>query len=489
MHRWAAAVRSGASAVAERALDAMAVQPMRLEGVLRALGTPALRRLSRLGIATVLRSTRLRSAVGHELVRQLLQVRACCQQDGCHHRFLRQQLDLGSSPRARAFVADYLARQGRRRTAQLLDAYLRMAVCGVVRHELLQRRRARRGEPATVLVEAQLAPYPDCNQSCAGCYSEGERHGAAPSRQRLAALVDEAAACGAWAIHVVGKGEPFLSRERGLDLCAVAAARPHLFFTIATNGTCFSPELARAFAELGNVLLLVSIDGPKALHDARRGPGSFEAAIRALELMRAHRLLFGFACMVSAANHRQVTDPAHVHAMAQAGCAIGVFSRYFPLSPSHWQELLLTGCSLADYRAAFARLRRAPALPLLDFDEVEEHTGCLARAGISIYLDGLTGQVEPCIRAPFAPPECRIDPARPGGLGRALGHPFFIDYRAGALGPEDCCAHDHGLSLCRLADDLARHGVSSPALAAYRARTPTVEAAGARRVDRIRAGW
>jgi hypothetical protein len=477
-------MRSGVSAAAERALDAMAVEPMRLEAALRALGIPALRRLSRLGLGTVLRSARLRSAIGHELGRQLLQVRACCQQDGCHHRFLRQYLDLGSSPSARAFVTAYLARQGRRRTAQLLDAYLRMALCGVVRHELLQRRRARHAEPAAVLVEAQLAPYPDCNQSCVGCYSEGERQGTAPDRKRLAALVDEAAACGAWAIHVVGKGEPFLSPERGLELCAVVAARPHLLFTIATNGTCFSPELGRALAKLGNVLLLVSIDGPKAVHDARRGPGSFEAVSRALELMRAHRLLFGFSCMVSATNHRQVTEPAFVGAMARAGCAIGVFSRYFPLSPSHWQELLLTGESLASYRAAFERLRRQPELPLLDFDEVEAHTGCLARAGISVYLDGLTGQVAPCIRAPFAPPECRIDPERPGGLGRALGHPFFVGYRAGALGPEECCARDHGQSLGRLADELARHGVSSARLAAYRARTLEASAAGAGRVDR-----
>ena len=41
------------------------------------------------------------------------------------------------------------------------------------------------------------------------------------------------------------------------DLLSVIEARPHLLFTIATNGTRMSRELARRLSKLGNVLLLV----------------------------------------------------------------------------------------------------------------------------------------------------------------------------------------------------------------------------------------
>ncbi len=79
-------------------------------------------------------------------------------------------------------------------------------------------------------------------------------------------------------------GEPML---RGIDFFrrSVALAnkyrRPHLrvLHTIQTNGTLIDDEWARFFKQ-NNYLVGVSIDGPRALHDAyrldKRGEGSFD---------------------------------------------------------------------------------------------------------------------------------------------------------------------------------------------------------------------
>jgi hypothetical protein len=67
-------------------------------------------------------------------------------------------------------------------------------------------------------------------------------------------------------------------------------------------------------------------------------------------------------------------------------------------------------------------------MPLFDLDEIEAQSGCRARAGLAVYLDGTTGQVAPCIRTPWAPEACRLDESA-RGLDRVLSHPFFAELR------------------------------------------------------------
>jgi len=438
----------------------------------------ALPRLFTLPIATLLAATpRLLRTLLTWAMPRLTQPAACCPEGGVHYRFVRRYLDLVERPGGLDYLLGYLQDQGPRRAGRLLESYWRMLTLGLFRHEVLARWRDRRGSPPTVLLEAQLAVYPGCNLACKGCYSEGDLAGDEPTRDHILHLVDEATRCGAWTVHVVGKGEPFLDEERARTLLEVIAARPHVMFSVATNGTFFTDEMGRRLARLGNVLLLVGVDGRRRTHDGRRGEGTHARVMETLERMRSHRLLYGFAAMPCRITADEVTDPAFVDQMARAGCVLGVYSRYFPLTHAGCDELLLAPAAEARYVEAFERAREASPLPLLDFDEVEAHTGCRARGGVSIYIDGISGQIAPCIRVPFAPPACRLDRDRGVGLPEVLTHPFFEAHRHTSGSRISCCGVDPAGELDTLTGELAAVGESDVRLAAYRARWTASDAA------------
>ncbi len=359
----------------------------------------------------------------------------CCTQSSPYYKFLQRYVaqfeQSGTFARARSFLRE----RARHQVAARFDAWLRIGALTALRHEVLAKYKGRFGVAPRLLTEAQLALSPGCDLQCEGCYTQDDRGGTAPKRERIAYLVDELVSCGVFTIHIIGKGEPFLSPTWARELLSVIEERPHVFFTIATHGMHIDDELAARLGALGNVIVLVSIDGPEPLHDARRGEGSYKRVDAAIARLRAHGALFGFSCMVSKKNYEALVSDEFLEARRASGCAIGVFSRYFPLSSegaSVVQELSLAGDSLAKYTARFDAVRAGPGLPLLDLDEVEQHTGCHSRAGESIYVDGITGQIAPCLRVPFAPDDCSLDRSNTRGqLAARLAHPFFNAYRTG----------------------------------------------------------
>jgi len=105
-------------------------------------------------------------------------------------------------------------------------------------------------------------------------------------------------------------GEPML---RGLEFyrrsveLAEKYRKPHqrILHTMQTNGTLVDDEWA-AFFKANNYLVGLSVDGPRALHDAYRvtkqGAGSFDEVIRGWHCLRKHDVDVNILCTIHAAN-------------------------------------------------------------------------------------------------------------------------------------------------------------------------------------------
>ncbi len=395
---------------------------------------------------------------------------ACCRAGSPHYKFLERYVDhlegAGTFDRMRRFLRE----QPLSRAAAGLDAWVRIGLLGSLRHELLYKHRGTHGVPPRLLMEAQLALSPGCDLTCEGCYTAEDRGGVAPRRDRIAYLVDELVSCGALAVHVIGKGEPFLSPRWANELLDVIEARPQVFFTVATHGMHIDDALAARLGRLGNLVVLVAIDGPEAMHDARRGAGSYRRVRAALSRLRAHRAVFGFSCMVSAKSLEALTSPGFLRDREADGCVIGIYSRYFPLTGSSLSDLALGDEELARYRGRFELARRDTNIGLIDLDDVEQHTGCHSRAGESIYVDGITGQVAPCLRVPFAPDECRLGGSQPGRLAEVLSHSYFEAYRTRSSSCPTWCGANLEAELGAVGALLEEHVTRPPRLGPYEAR-------------------
>ena len=62
-----------------------------------------------------------------------------------------------------------------------------------------------------------------------------------------------------------------------------------------TNGTLIDEKFAAEVARVGNFAPAISIEGFEEMTDFRRGKGTYNKVIRAMDIMRSHGNLFGFS--------------------------------------------------------------------------------------------------------------------------------------------------------------------------------------------------
>jgi len=85
---------------------------------------------------------------------------------------------------------------------------------------------------------------------------------------------------------ILSGGEPMLRPD--IFLLARHAVSHGLRVSLATNGTLITPKSANEIAAAGISRVSISLDGASAeKHDQNRGLGSFQAAMRGVECLRA----------------------------------------------------------------------------------------------------------------------------------------------------------------------------------------------------------
>lgn len=157
----------------------------------------------------------------------------------------------------------------------------------------------------------------DCNLACDYCCAESSPRAAARrmSVETAARAVDEFAGLGGREVLITG-GEPFLHPQLS-EIVAAAARwfRP----TILTNAMLVGRGSRRQMLDRidpASVTMQVSLDsGTSALHDAHRGPGSFDRARAGIELLRAAGFHVRVAATIDAADAREEAD---LHALLDA---------------------------------------------------------------------------------------------------------------------------------------------------------------------------
>ena len=130
-----------------------------------------------------------------------------------------------------------------------------------------------------------------CNLSCRYCYffDHPEVVYEDLSTDAWLRFFEECGRCGVMKVTVSG-GEPFL-REDLPELIA-GIVRNRMRFAILSNGTLVTDAMAAVIARTGRCdSVQISLDGScPETHDACRGEGSFEKALRGLRILQRHRV-------------------------------------------------------------------------------------------------------------------------------------------------------------------------------------------------------
>ena len=119
-------------------------------------------------------------------------------------------------------------------------------------------------------------------------------------------------------------------------------------YTFQTNGVLIDDEWA-AFFKQHDVLIGLSVDGPKQLHDTYRvtkgGQGTFDQVMRGLDHLRRHEVRFNILCTVNAANgdhgrdvYRFFRDELHAEWMQFIPIVERATPETLPIANLGWSE-------------------------------------------------------------------------------------------------------------------------------------------------------
>jgi radical SAM protein with 4Fe4S-binding SPASM domain len=206
-------------------------------------------------------------------------------------------------------------------------------------------------------------------------------------------------------IHFTG-GEPFL--YNGLwDVIAFSKGKG---FKVAlmTNGTLLTKEDAQRASLLGISDIQVSLEGPPNLHDAIRGPGSFEAATKGVKRLAEAGNRVSANVTLSRLNASEIEET--VEAARELGFYGIGFSRMVPCGRG--KSLLNSMLTPQELKRAYLRVNslNGSAFEVVSGDplagtlfETKPPSGCnLTLSGCSAGFSGVTitsdGSVMPCRR-------------------------------------------------------------------------------------------
>ena len=155
--------------------------------------------------------------------------------------------------------------------------------------------------PAGGFLELVLQLTLKCNLRCRYCYLPKEPLEIPWEIAKV--VVEDARSAGVTRLNLYG-GEPLLySRIR--ELLRLVDRLGFDEVVITTNGTLID----RAIDVIpSNAVVQLSLDGPREVTDALRGPGVFDKVVRAARLLRGRGIAFGFAMVYNKVTRNYLLD-------------------------------------------------------------------------------------------------------------------------------------------------------------------------------------
>ncbi len=238
-----------------------------------------------------------------------------------------------------------------------------------------------------------------CNLSCYGCYaaatgttSEKKTKKSPLNWEEWYKIIKEASKLGVFGFVIVG-GEPFLFPQL-LELCKEFKDR---FFIILTNGTLLKKEYFKQLKKLGNVAVLVSIEGGSYLTDRRRGKGVYENAINTIKQLNKIGTINGVSITITRTNYKYWMNHENINHLIDMGVRIGVFIEHIPItSKKEDKELMLTTKQRKDFRTQILNYRNEKPIYIVHSPGDEEFFGGCVSAGRGFAHITPAGDLTPC---------------------------------------------------------------------------------------------
>ena len=267
-------------------------------------------------------------------------------------------------------------------------------------------------------------PTSACNKHCIGCWSADYEKWQNLTYEECDKIVTQGSELGCHLYMMTG-GEPLVRKK---DVLRLAEEHNDCLFNIFTNASLIDQPFCDEVKRLGNIVFSISLEGYEDTNDARRGDGSYDEVMRAMDLLHKNGLLFGTSTAYTRANTETVTSDEYLDLIISKGARWAWYFHYMPVGEGANADLMPT---IEQREYMIDRIRKirdyegGKPIMAMDFQNDGEFVGgCIAGGRVFCHVNA-RGDVEPCVFIHYSNANIHEK-----SWLECLQQPIFQEYRA-----------------------------------------------------------
>ena len=267
-----------------------------------------------------------------------------------------------------------------------------------------------------------LDPTSACNLHCTGCWAAEYGNRLNLTLDELDSIVTQGKELGTY-MYIFTGGEPLVRKK---DIIALCEKHSDCEFLSFTNGTLIDEAFCKEMLSVKNFVPAISLEGFASANDGRRGNGVFDKVMKAMTLLKEHKLPFGISTCYTSQNYQDITSEEYFDMIIDAGALFVWFFHYMPVGNGAAPQLLPTPEQRAEVYHRIREYRSRKPIFSMDFQNDAEYVGgCIAGGRRYLHINA-KGDVEPCVFVHYSNANIRECT-----LLEALKSPIFMAYHDG----------------------------------------------------------
>lgn len=267
-----------------------------------------------------------------------------------------------------------------------------------------------------------LDPTSACNLHCTGCWAAEYGNKLNLSYDEIDDIIRQGKEIGVY-MYIYTGGEPLVRKK---DLIKLCEKHSDCVFLCFTNATLIDEEFADEMKRVHNFVPAISLEGFEEATDARRGEGTYQKVVTAMELLRSKHLIFGVSCCYTSQNFESITSESYYDKMIELGALFVWYFHYMPVGNDAAPELMPTPEQRTEMYKRIRDYRNRKPLFAMDFQNDAEYVGgCIAGGRRYLHINA-NGDIDPCVFIHYSDSNIREKT-----LLEALCSPMFMAYHDG----------------------------------------------------------
>ena len=265
-----------------------------------------------------------------------------------------------------------------------------------------------------------LDPTSACNLHCIGCWAAEYGNKLNLTYDEIDSIINQGKELGVY-MYIYAGGEPMVRKN---DLIRLCKKHSDCIFLAFTNGTLIDEDFAHQMLKVGNFVPAISIEGDEAATDSRRGKGTYQQVMRAMEILKTNKLPFGASSCYTSFNIDSISSEEYMDSLVEFGCKFAWFFHYMPVGNDANLDLLPNPQQREKMYHAIRDFRKTKSIFTIDFQNDGEYVGgCIAGGRNYLHINA-NGDVEPCVFIHYSDSNIREKT-----LLEAFQSPLFMAYK------------------------------------------------------------